>query len=282
MPVNISLPHIPPDDAISHLRQWLNVRVRRRRESQNSERFQFDLFSVVDALMEREQSTHRQQNPVGIVTYRRDPFPNSASFQDAVWELTGRGILRPSLVRNSSSVEFNGREFVLTEYGERWVTDSTQIDLIPSESGRFAGALGSYAWLFGAAYHAKSQEAMACYQAHAYLACCAMCGAAAEAILLLIAITRHGDRDEVLALYRRASGRSQIESIVVQHLNSRIRDEILQFTALLKYWRDSASHVSESRLTEQEAFMAMLLLLRFASFAHERWRDITGSDRPGT
>jgi hypothetical protein len=211
----------------------------------------------------------------------RDAFPNSESFQDAAWELCSRGILRPALTRpDQTSVLFTGREFVVTDNGRRWVTSTNGLDLIPSESGRFAGALGTYASLFGQAYLARSQEAIACYEARAFLACCTMCGAAAEAIFLKLAIAKRQDRDEVLRAYRGANGRSRVEGMVNEQLNGHLRSEIAEFTALLKYWRDNASHVTESRLTEQESFMSMLLLLRFAATAHERWIDLTGQPRP--
>jgi hypothetical protein len=77
--------------------------------------------------------------------------------------------------------------------------------------------------VLGAAYHARSQEALACYQAHAFLAWCAMCGAAAEAILLRLIIAKSGEEEEVYRAYRRASRRSRIENILSGQLNERLR-----------------------------------------------------------
>ena len=108
-----------------------------------------------------------------------------------------------------------------------------------------------------------------------------MCGGAAEAILLAIAIAKRGDENELVGAYRGAMGRSRVESMISDQLNAHLRQQIQEFTALLKYWRDSAVHITAWRLTEQEAFMAMLLLLRFSAFTSERWDELVGKP-PGS
>lgn len=275
MPVTIRLPNIHPEDALSHFRRWLRRQLERRR-SRSAGRLQFSLYSVIDEVLEQEQRRHRGENPNGMIMYVRDPLPNSDSFQDAAWELVARGVIRPALTRpDGHQTVFTGTEFVVTEYGERWVAEASPVDVIPSESGRFGSILASYRELFGEAYHARAQEAMQCYQAHAYLACCTMCGAAAEAILLSLAIERTQDQRAVLNAYRGGAGRSRVERILSNQQNNVVRDQLEEFGALIKYWRDDAAHAVRSRLTEQEAFMALLLLLRLATFAHERWAEIT-------
>jgi hypothetical protein len=44
---------------------------------------------------------------------------------------------------------------------------------------------------------------------------------------------------------------------------------------LLNYWRDSAAHGRNSHIGENEAYTALLLLLRFAMFASDRWAELT-------
>ena len=68
---------------------------------------------------------------------------------------------------------------------------------------------------FGPGFYERAQEAVRCYGAHAYLACCVMCGASAESILLAIAIAKKGDEEEVLRLYATAQGRSRVENNIV-------------------------------------------------------------------
>ncbi len=278
MPVNLQLPILTPEDALGRLRAWLKAHLAANRRSHTiHQRFQFSINTVIQEVLQELQHQHRTENSEGMIIYQRDPFPNSAPFHDAVWELCGRGIARPALVRSSDhEVRFTGLEFVLTAYGERWVTELSPLEVIPSEHGRFASLLASYAQRFGEAYHSRSQEALTCYQAHAFLACCAMCGAAAEAILLTLAIAKSQDREGSLQEYRRTNGRTRLENRLVAGQNSFIQTQLTTFTALLKYWRDDASHGDETRLTEQEAFTAMLLLLRFSTFGDERWTELTG------
>jgi hypothetical protein len=47
-----------------------------------------------------------------------------------------------------------------------------------------------------------------------YLACCAMAGAAAESILLAVAIAKTGDEDKMLKTYRAAGGRRDLTRLV--------------------------------------------------------------------
>jgi hypothetical protein len=41
--------------------------------------------------------------------------------------------------------------------------------------------------------------------------------------------------------------------------------------------RDEASHGAESTIDEEEAFLALINLLRFAHFADNRWAELTGT-----
>jgi hypothetical protein len=102
-----------------------------------------------------------------------------------------------------------------------------------------------------------------------------MCGAAAESITLAIAIARAGDEAAVLAEYRRTSGRSAIERRLLAGRNSHIQTTLPSFLNLLGYWRDDAAHGQRSEIEEEQAFIALLLLLRFAQFADSRWGDLT-------
>lgn len=278
MPVNLQLPPLTPEDALGRLRAWLRAHLEENRRAHTIQRrFQFSINSVIQEVLGELQDQHRAEHPEGMMVYQRDPFPNSAPFHDAIWELCGRGIARPALVQGGDrEIRFTGLEFVLTAYGEQWVSQLSPLEVIPSEHGRFATLLASYASRFGPAYHSRSQEALDCYQAHAFLACCALCGAAAEAVLLTLAIAKSGDRDATLQEYRRTNGRTRIENALTAGQNSFVQTQLTSFTALLKYWRDDASHGSETRLSEQEAFTSMLLLLRFATFSNERWTELTG------
>jgi hypothetical protein len=66
---------------------------------------------------------------------------------------------------------------------------------------------------FGEAFKERVRDAVASYLGSAPLACCVMCGAAAEAILLALAIEIEGDENRVLLIYRQRDGRNRIVRI---------------------------------------------------------------------
>jgi hypothetical protein len=53
--------------------------------------------------------------------------------------------------------------------------------------------------------------------------------------------------------------------------------EYHRYVDLLKYWRDSSAHGRAVRISELEAWTSLLLLLRFARWADERWEGLTGA-----
>lgn len=127
---------------------------------------------------------------------------------------------------------------------------------------------------FGTGFHQRVQEAIRCYGAHAYLACCAMCGAAAESILLGTAIAKTKDEAKTLKSYHSAHGRRNVENILIGQANQQLKDELKGFNSLLKYWRDDAAHGHISKINENEAYTAIRMLLRFAMFIDNRWEEL--------
>jgi len=92
-------------------------------------------------------------------------------------------------------------------------------ECIPSEYGRFSQLLAGHSDRFGNSYQVRSQEAVSCYRAHTYLACCVMCGAASESVLLALAIPKTGNEERVLRDYGTATGRSKIEKLLLSQQN---------------------------------------------------------------
>ena len=110
-----------------------------------------------------------------------------------------------------------------------------------------------------------------------YLACCAMCGAAAESVLLAIAIAKTKDEGKVLDAYRQRDGRRKVMQMIfdnpsVATLGSRFETGF----NLLTYWRDEAAHGRFSTMSEMEAYDALGRLLRLATLAAENWTQLTG------
>ena len=134
--------------------------------------------------------------------------------------------------------------------------------------------LRPFAQRFGPGFQERAQEAVRCYGAHAYLACCVMCGAATESIVLAIAIAKR-DEETVLAAYRTAQGRSRVENMIIGQASKGMQTEFKNYTVLLKYWRDEAAHGRKSDISDNEAFTSLAILLRFAHYAHDHWGDLT-------
>jgi len=85
-----------------------------------------------------------------------------------------------------SGTEFQGDGFSLTAFGRGWVQTAAQHP--PSDPSRFSEVLQPFIGFFGEGFAQRATEASRCYRTTNYLACCVMAGAAAESILLAVAM----------------------------------------------------------------------------------------------
>jgi hypothetical protein len=203
----------------------------------------------------------------------------SRQFYSAAWELCRRGILRPGVTEygaQSTQDGSGGNGYSVTPFGRQWLSETDRDTFVPTEPGRFSEMMAPFAPIFGPGFHERANEAIRCYGAHAYLACSVMCGAAAESILLHLAITKEGDEQSVLTKYRAASGRRTLENLVIAQRREQIRQDFEVCFSLLKYWRDEAAHGRKSAITENEAFTSIGLLLRCAQFGKDNYQSLTG------
>jgi hypothetical protein len=273
--VRLQLPKYTEEEALAYILSYLR-NPRKRDTSYGFSNYGYDLY-MPNVLMEpfsELQTEWRQRNPnIGMVQFEMDHITNSEPFYDAAWGLCTRGVLRPGIVYPQRHIEHAGiigAGFHITPYGKEWLNETSGYECVPSEYGRFSQLLTSHSTRFGSGYHALSQEAVSCYRAHTYLACCAMCGAASESILLALAIDKVGNEEQVLQDYRTNTGRTKIERLLLAQRNSYIQQELPNYTSLLKYWRDDATHGMGTNISEGEAFTSLVLLLRFAQFADDR------------
>jgi hypothetical protein len=205
-----TLPPLSTEDAQSRLTEHLVKAHREARKRDSSSQVQISVTEVISGMLsELSAEDRRARRTTGMTSSIQDPGPNSGPFYEAAWDLCSRGILYPSLQwAERGSTEFTGHRFTLTSYGEQWIEGLSGYESLPFQHGRFGSLLAGHGNRLGPGYHARSQEALSCYRAHTYLACCAMCGAAAESILLALAIGKVGDEKEVLRDYRTARGRA--------------------------------------------------------------------------
>lgn len=200
----------------------------------------------------------------------------SPHFYAAGWNLCWRGILRPGIRTYGEQATpdgSSGNGYSVTPFGQQWLAESDRDDFVPTEPGRFAHMLERFRDRFGPTFYERAQEAVKCYGAHVYLACCVMCGASAESILLATAICKENEAT-VLSMYNTAQGRSRIESLLVGKAREQLQREFRGFLTLLKYWRDEASHGQPSRIGDDEALTSLAFLLRFASFVDDHWKEL--------
>lgn len=203
------------------------------------------------------------------------------TFSAAGWELCRRGILRPGVINIALNHPANAfspdRGYTITPAGKRWFADADPLLYIPTDSSRLTTMLAGFSRKFGPAFGQRAEEAVKCYNALAYLACCAMCGAAAESILLALAIERRGDAGAVLREYRTSGGRARVEKHLLGQVGDPVKSRFHMAMNLLNYWRDDSSHGTLSAIGDPEAFDALSRLLRVAHFATEHWATLTGT-----
>lgn len=202
----------------------------------------------------------------------------SPDFYAAAWELCRRGILRPGVRRAGEQVTDDGsggNGYSVTPLGREFLAQPEQLTSLPTGPGRFEQMIQFFVSQLGLGFQERATEAIRCYRAGAFVACCAMTGAAAESLILAVAIAKTRDEAAVLRAYSGAQGRARIENIIVGQAAAYIRREFNGFMVLLKYWRDQASHGAASQISDNEAYTSLILLLRFAHFSRDQWRELT-------
>lgn len=197
----------------------------------------------------------------------------STAFFEAAWELCRRGVFRPSVQFLGGQGSADGGGYTITSKGRHWIEEQTAEALIGGPD-RISQQFEKFAQHFGSAFLQRATEAAHCHAFGVYLACCAMCGAAAESILLAVAIAKAGDEAPVLAAYRTAGGRQKVINAIVGQARPAIAEPFRSATSLLSYWRDDAAHGLSSTISEIEAHDALARLLRFAQFTTDQWDEL--------
>ena len=199
-------------------------------------------------------------------------------FLDAAWELCRRGILRPGIRTYNVQATADGSSgfgFSITPFGRVWLEEAQHDTFVPTEPERFGHLLEPFRARFGDGFHQRAQEAIRCYGAHAYLACCAMCGAASESMVLSLATAKLGEAD-ALKTYLGSNGRSRLESRLLGQAHDRLKRDYQGLSILLKYWRDDSSHGQATSIGDNEAYTSIAMLLRFAAFLEDNWTVFLG------
>jgi hypothetical protein len=196
----------------------------------------------------------------------------AAALIEGAHELIARGVLRQGVARVTGQGTAQGLGFSLTARGQHWLDTN---EAVPRSASAMAAVFHTLAGRFGHAFDLRAQEAVACLQGGAPLAACAMAGAAAEAILLALAINRRGSADSVLNDYRKAGGRKRITDYLLGQAQKEVRQNIEPGLELLNYWRDESAHGNVTQVAGPMAAAAVDRLYRLATYADDNWATLT-------
>jgi hypothetical protein len=199
------------------------------------------------------------------------------TFSEAAWDLCRRGILRPSVQAIGGQGDSGtGHGYTVTAFGRDWINKGALTPLLFDQS-RLSQLFDTLSKRLGRGFQQRATEAATCHALGCYLASCAMCGAAAESIVLSVAIAKSGDEAAVLKTYLAAQGRKRTIDAVIHGAQPGIAEPFRAATSLLSYWRDESAHGRASDISEIEAHTALGRLVRFAQFASDNWSELTAS-----
>jgi hypothetical protein len=198
------------------------------------------------------------------------------ALHDSAWELCRIGVLRPGrsermLVVGSSDLGEAG--YSITQFGRIWLKDAATRPIV--DPSRLGQALAKFSSQFGPGYNQRAMEAVRTYRTGNYLAACVMSGAAAESILLALAVAKVGDEGKVLAEYKTSSGRGRIKARILQGVGAGLTKQFEAAAQVLHYWRDDAAHGTMTTSDEIEAHASLTQLLRLAQIASDHWTELT-------
>lgn len=190
-----------------------------------------------------------------------------------------RGVLRPGVKSFGASSDGGGGDgYSITELGRLWLERGADAAGLIVEPTRLGTLFEAFSARFGRGFLQRANEAVQCHRFGTYLACCTLCGAAAEAIILAVAINKSGNEAGTLATYRAANGRHKIVKTIVGQARQGIAGPFEAATALLSFWRDETAHGTATAIfSEIEAHEALARLLRFAQFTFDNWNELTGA-----
>ena len=198
-------------------------------------------------------------------------------FYDAAWELCRIGVIRPGEFAPrgwaTDAGLFAGDTFSITRFGRAWLKDASQRPI--ADPGRLSHVLQAFADRLGGGYAQRATEAVRAYRTGNYLAANMMCGAAAESILLTLAIAKVGDEAKVLVEYNTTGGRLRLTKRVCANVSTAVGAQLEASLQPLGRWHDGAGHASVTTVSEMEAHIGLTDLLRLSQFAHDHWAEMT-------
>ena len=255
---------------VHHLAQLAETRDHRgQRSGQHESDFYLPDFVWQFWLPHLDRSGGRYMSPSDLEQERFIPF------YDAAWELCRIGVLRPGAFapQGMGMPKMFGDQYVITVFGRGWLQSAKERPFI--DLARLAQLLNTFSGRYGDGYAQRASEAVRTYRTANWLAASVMAGAAAELILIALAVAKSGDERRVLKTYNGSGGRAAATKMVVDGLRPSLQQHLENALLVLHYWRDSASHGLATSITEIEAHASLMQLLRLAQFADKNWEPLT-------
>jgi hypothetical protein len=221
--------------------------------------------------------THYQRNRIDPNTLTAEHY---LPFYDAAWELCRIGVLRPGpfaplgMAGVGGGGAFSNDGYTITQFGHDWLANPER--RTAGDPSRIAELFESFAEGYGPGFAQRAVEAVRSHRTANYLAACVMAGAAAESILLAVAISKVQDEAKVLKEYASAGGRGRVTKLITTGLSGSLARAFEAALHVLHYWRDDAAHGKQTTITEVEAYASLTQLLRLAQFCSDRWEELTG------
>jgi hypothetical protein len=169
-------------------------------------------------------------------------------FYDAAWELARIGVIRPGRVapkgQQMATNDF-GDHWSITEFGFQWLADASKRSYL--DMSRLSEIFASFTSRFGPGFAQRAVEAVRTYRTGNYLSACAMVGAAAESVLLAVAIAKKSNEAEVLKMYQNSGGRSRVTAYVTGKSTPSVAPEMKNVQGGLKLSGDATPHTASTR-----------------------------------
>src|SRR5262249_13150627 len=145
--------------------------------------------------------------------------------------------------------------YSITEFGRDWLADPQR--RAAGDPSRMSEIFASFEKKYGPGFGQRANEAIRCHRNGNYLAACVMAGAAAESILLAVAIAKVGDETKVLKEYQRAGGRANVTRLVTTGVSGSVARTFEAALQVLHFWRDDAAHGIATTIEEVEAYASL-------------------------
>src|SRR5262249_45046819 len=170
--------------------------------------------------------------------------------------------------RGMSAVSRLGDYYSITDFGRQWLKTAAARPFL--HQSHMNDVLQSYGDRFGDGYRQRSVEAVRSYQTCNYLAACVMSGAAAESILLALAISKSSG-EQVMGVYLSRGGRDKVMRSLRGGADIAVATQVRAAIDVMKYWRDDASHGEKTEISEPHAYLSLTQLMRLAQIASDHW-----------